>query len=229
MKTTKWTALTAVLAASAGLALATGGTALAVPAARTPPQASGQAAARPPIPPPWTISPGGAFSGTLATSWVLADTSSGASITCTTSSLSGTLLSGTVSGPVVGSIGSVSLGGCTALGITFTVTAVPGNLPWTLSALTLTGTAPGVMQGRLTGVALTLSAPGCSAVVNGTSATAMNGKVPVSYTNNTSKLQLHPVGNLHVYSVTGCFGLISTGDAATITAKYAFTPLQTIN
>src|ERR1700690_3787820 len=182
MKTTKLSALIAALAASAGLALATAGTALAVPAARTLPPASARSAVRPPIPPPWTISPGGAFSGALVGSWVLADTSSGASVTCTASSLSGNLLSGTVPGPVVGSVGPpVSLGGCTGQGLAFTVTAVPGNFPWTLRALTLTGPAPGVMHGTLTRIALTLSGPGCSAVVNGTSATALNGRAPVSY------------------------------------------------
>ena len=35
-------------------------------------------------------------------------------------------------------------------------------------------------------------------------------------------------GNLHVYNVSGCLGVIANGDAGTITGTYAVSPAQTI-
>ena len=83
------------------------------------------------------------------------------------------------------------------------------HFPWHLNAKTFSG---GVTHGTITGIHATLSGPSCSAVVDGTSATANNGMVNATYTNSTGKLATTGTGNLHVYNVSGCAGLINTGD-----------------
>jgi hypothetical protein len=74
-----------------------------------------------------------------------------------------------------------------------------------------------------------LSFPGCTAVIDGTSGTASDGSVRVSYNNSTGVLQTRTAGgNLHFYNVRGCAGLVVTGDSATISATSTVSPKQTI-
>jgi hypothetical protein len=55
------------------------------------------------------------------------------------------------------------------------------------------------------------------------------GTVKVTYTNSTGKLTtLTSGGNLHVFNVKGCAGLINSGDATTFSGSYAVSPKQTI-
>ena len=62
----------------------------------------------------------------------------------------------------------------------------------------------------------------------GTTATT-KGKVKVTYTNSTGKLKVLPTGgNLHVCNVSGCAGLINSGDATQFSGTYTVTPKQTI-
>ena len=110
------------------------------------------------------------------------------------------------------------------LGLTFTVT--PGHLPWKLNAVSFSS---GVTHGTITGIHATLKGSGCSAVVDGTGASKNNGKVAVTYTNSTHKLKvLTTGGNLHIYKVSGCLGLINSGDPSTFSAAYTITPGQTV-
>jgi hypothetical protein len=51
---------------------------------------------------------------------------------------------------------------------------------------------------------------GCSATVDGTGASANNGTVTAKYSNGTGKLSTSGVGNLHIYNVHGCAGLVNT-------------------
>ena len=55
------------------------------------------------------------------------------------------------------------------------------------------------------------------------------GKVKVTYKNSTGKLSvLAAGGNLHVWDVSGCAGLINTGDATQFVGTYTVTPKQKI-
>ena len=98
--------------------------------------------------------------------------------------------------------------------------------PWHLNAVSFSS---GVTTGTITHIHATLTGPGCSATVDGTSATANNGMVKAKYSNGTGKLTtLTSGGNLHVYNVSGCAGLINSGDATTFSGSYAISPKQTI-
>ena len=99
------------------------------------------------------------------------------------------------------------------------------HFPWHLNAKTFSG---GVTTGSITGIHATLSGPSCSAVVDGTSATANNGMVTAKYSNSTGKLTTTGAGNLHVYNVSGCAGLINSGDGSSFNGSYAISPKQTI-
>jgi hypothetical protein len=175
----------------------------------------------------WTVKPGGAITATAGKT-TLKDTTTSQTLSCTSSKSTASLKSGSgLSGTGIGSIKTLSFSGCTGpAGLTFTVTS--GHLPWHLNALSYNATA-GVTTGTITGIHATLSGPSCSAVVDGTGATANNGKVKVTYTNGTGVLKvLASGGNLHIYNVSGCFGLINSGDASTFTGSYAVSPKQKI-
>jgi hypothetical protein len=130
-----------------------------------------------------------------------------------------------LSGTSIASITSISFSNCTGpLGLTFTVKA--GHLPWHLNAVSYSN---GVTHGTITGIHATLTGPSCSAKVDGTSGTANNGKVSATYTNSTGVLKILTTGgNLHIYSVSGCAGLIHSGDASTFSGSYTVSPKQKI-
>jgi hypothetical protein len=172
----------------------------------------------------FTISPGGAITAKAGTT-TLKDTNTGSVLTCASSSSSGTLKKGSgVAGSNLGSITKLSFSNCTGpLGLTFTVKTT--HFPWHLNAVSFSS---GVTTGTITGIHATLSGPGCSAVVDGTGASANNGKVTAKYSNSTGKLSTTGAGNLHVYNVSGCAGLINTGDTTSFVGSYTVSPKQTI-
>jgi len=176
----------------------------------------------------WSVSPGGSITGAAGTT-TLKDTTTGNTLSCTSSSTTATLKSGHgLAGASIGSVTGISFTGCTGpLGLTFTVT--PGHLPWHLNAVSYNATSHKT-TGTITGIHATLSGPSCSAVVDGaTSGTANNGKVKVTYTNSTHKLQvLTTGGTLHIWNVSGCAGLIGSGDGSTFSGTYTISPAQTI-
>lgn len=173
----------------------------------------------------WTVSPGGSITATGGKT-TLKDTGTGTTLNCTSSSGKGSVKSGSgLSGTGIGSITSLTFSSCTGpLGLTFTVTS--SAFPWSLNA---TSFSSGVTSGTISGVHAKLSGPSCSATVDGTSATADNGTVDVTYTNSTGVLKvLTTGGNLHIYGVSGCAGLIKSGDASTFSGSYTVSPKQTI-
>jgi len=174
----------------------------------------------------WTVKPGGAITA-KAGKTTLTDKSTGSQLSCTSSSGAGTVKKGSgLSGTGIGSITALSFTSCTGpLGLTFTVKTT--HFPWHLNAKTFNSTT-GVTSGTITGIHASLTGPGCSAVVDGTGATANNGSVNATYTNGTGKLATTGVGNLHVYNVSGCAGLINSGDAASFKGSYTVSPKQTI-
>lgn len=174
----------------------------------------------------FSISPGGAITAKAGTT-KLHDVNTNQNLQCTSSSSSGTLKKGHgISGANLGSITKLTFSNCTGpLNLTFTVTN--SGFPWTLHGTAFNSTS-GVTTGNITGIKSKLTGTGCSATVGGTTAGSA-GKVKVTYTNSTHKLKvLASGGNLHVFNVNGCAGLINNGDATQFTGTYTVSPAQTI-
>lgn len=179
----------------------------------------------------WTVKPGGAFTG-AATTLTMKDTTANQTVSCTSAGLSGTLkkgsgLSGTGLGMITSFIGAKEM--CTGpAGIAFTMSGV-SSVKWPLNAVSY-NTTSGVTSGMITHIHFTASGGGCSVTVDGTGATADNGKVKITYTNSTAKLHLvKATGNLHLYKVTsGCGHIVSTGDVISLSGTYAVSPVQKI-
>jgi hypothetical protein len=174
----------------------------------------------------FSITPGGNISA-AAGKTTLKDVNTGSVLTCATSKSTGTLKSGHgISGANIGTIKTLTFNNCTGpLSLTFTVTN--SGFPWTLHGTAFNATT-GVTTGNITGIKSHLSGPSCSADVAGATATTP-GKVKVTYTNSTHKLKvLATGGTLHVFNVSGCAGLINSGDATQFSGTYTVTPAQTI-
>jgi hypothetical protein len=174
----------------------------------------------------FTISPGGAITG-KAGKTTLTDTTTHSVLTCTSSTSTGTLKKGSgISGSNLGSITKQTFSNCTGpLSLTFTV--ANKHFPWTLSG-TSYNAGTGTTTGFINGIESTLSGPSCTASVAGTSATTP-GKVKVTYSNSTGQLKvLAAGGTLHVWNVSGCAGLINSGDATQFVGTFAVTPKQKI-
>lgn len=178
----------------------------------------------------WSVSPGGSFTAKHSGKITLADTKTGKSIICTSSTAAGAFKSGHgLSGTGIGSIHALSLTNCTdAKGRVFTVKA--SAFPWSLSAEKYNpAITAGLTTGTASGIHVAFSAAGCSGILDGTSATAHNGEVVIHFHNSLSKLKFEAHGgNLHAYRVTGCSGLFKTGDTMTVDNAYLVAPVQTI-
>jgi hypothetical protein len=171
------------------------------------------------------VSPGGKITATAGKT-TLKDTKTGTTLSCKSSKASGTLKKGSgLAGAGIGSITALSFTTCTGpLGLTFTVKSA--NFPWKLNAVSKGG---GVTHGNISGIHATLSGPSCKATVDGTGSTKHNGKVNVTYTNSTGILKvLTSGGNLHIYNVSGCAGLIHSGNTSTFSGSYKVSPKQKI-
>jgi hypothetical protein len=172
----------------------------------------------------WSVSPGGAIKGAAGTT-TLTDTTSGLAISCKTSTLTGTLKKGTgLKGASLGTITNVSFNNCSVDGITLSISS--GAVKWPLNAVSYKSPTT---SGTITKIHVSISSSECSAVIDGTSGSADNGMVKVTYSNTTHKLSILPTGgNLHVWDVSGCLGAVSDGDSGTIKNAAAITPVQTI-
>ena len=174
----------------------------------------------------WTVTPGGPFTGHAGTT-KLKDTANGNSLNCTGSVLSGRFKQG--SGLNGTGIGSVTSGGKFAnclgpfpLGYTITLR----GLPWHVS---VTADRGGVIRGTISHIEITASLPSCHFTIDGTGAGAFDGIVLFAYSDSVHTLKLLPAGtDLHYYKVSGCAGLVKTGDAAAYLASYLLSPGQTI-
>jgi hypothetical protein len=172
---------------------------------------------------PWTVTPGGGFAGSAVTTTVLKDIATNTTISCTSSVLKGSLVSGNVgTGTHLGKVLAASFQTCTVGTATYTVT--PSNTPWWLNAVSY---ASPVTTGNITGIRLALAHATCSAVVEGTTAT--NGTVHIKYSNSSHDLKVLSAGNLRLSGVSvGCGTLFGNGDTVHYTATYAITGSQTI-
>jgi hypothetical protein len=174
----------------------------------------------------WTVQPGGGIKAAAGSLRLTDTTSSGVSDTCTSATMSGTLKAGSgLPGSGIGSISKAAYRGCGLLG---SRDLAPRGLPWHLNLLSYDA-ATGVSRGTVSHLKIAFSIIGCSAVVNGTSGSAPDGVVAVTYANQTGtlKILLHG-GTLHWYHVRGCAGLVHNGDTATLSATFAVSPQQDI-
>jgi hypothetical protein len=177
----------------------------------------------------WTVRPGGAITATAGKT-TLTDTKTGNAVLCESSRMSGTLKSG--EGLPGAGIGAITAAAFRCSGPIGSATLSPGGLPWHLNLSSFSrGTR--TSRGTLSHVELDFSipevSPSCSAVVSGTSGTAADGVVTITYSDQGARLKVLPTdGDLHWYHVQHCLGLISNGDPAALSAVYAVSPAQTV-
>jgi hypothetical protein len=178
----------------------------------------------------WTVKPGGAYTSTSGTT-TLTDTVTGAVLTCTSSTAAGTLKSGSGLTNPLGTVTSSTFKGCTGpAGLTFSVTtSASSTKPWKVNA---TSFSSGVTHGNISGIHAVLTGTNntCKATVDGTGASAFNGKVAITHSNSAAtKLKVTKGINLHTYNVSsGCLGAINSGDTVTYKATYTLNKAQTI-
>ncbi len=174
----------------------------------------------------WAIQPGGAITATSGKVNVK-DTTTDTVLTCHSATASGTLKSGSgLPGSHAGALSTVGFTTCGGPGGGPRVQAT--DLPWHLN-LSAYNAAKGVARGTVSHIQITLSVDGCTAVIDGTGATASDGKVTFRYADSTGRLTLLATGgNLHYYKVSGCLGLINSGDPVTLSATFTVTPKQAI-
>jgi hypothetical protein len=175
----------------------------------------------------WTVRPGGSISLRSRT-LVLTDTKTHSNIVCASSRFSGVLKSGSgLSGTGIGSITAGSFTTCNnALGPTFTLTMT--DLPWQVN-FTAYNATKGIATGSFRHIQIRVAGPSCAAVIDGSSSTASDGIVKITYTNSTAALKpLATGGNLHFHNVSGCFGLFINGNPVTLSATFTVSPKQTI-
>jgi hypothetical protein len=172
----------------------------------------------------WTVKPGGATTGKAGTTTVT-DVTANQSVTCTSSSTKGSFKTGKgLPGAGVGTVTSLTLSGCSVLGMSISVT-LTGTMP--VNALSYNATKKTVAM-SISKIHGSLSASGCSATIDGTAAAAHNGTVKGTYMDVGGKLKvLTTGGNLHLYNVN-CFGVINSGDSVNFTTTYTMTPKQVI-
>lgn len=172
----------------------------------------------------WTVTPGGSTTGAAGTTTVT-DTTSGLTVTCTSAATTGSFKSGSgLSGTGIGTITSLSFNNCTVDGITLSLSSGPVTYAVNAASFSL-----GVMHGTISKIHFAISSSACSAIIDGTGATAHNGKVKIKYTNSTGVMKVLTKGStLHVYKVNGCLGAISNGDAGNISGAFKLTPKQKI-
>jgi hypothetical protein len=184
--------------------------------------------------PTWTVKPGGKGTAVAVGKVVLEDTKTKTTLVCSptkktpASSAKITTKKGThLSGKAIASITAITFANCTGPeGLSFTVKS--SHLPWALNAVSF-NKKTGTTTGTITGIHSSLSGLGCSAVVDGTGAGKNNGMVKVTYVNKTHRLTVLPTGgDLHIYDVSGCLGLINNGDLSSFTSVNAVSPAQTI-
>jgi hypothetical protein len=171
------------------------------------------------VPATWTVTPGGAFTGTASTT-VLKIQESGVQLTCRSAGARGTAKSGSgLSNPLATlPAGGVTFNTCSGpFGLTFTVTHVG---TWNLNGSTYSA---GVTTGTLTNINANINGPGCQASVTGT--------VAATYTNSTHVLAVVPNFTLLINFVSAsnnCLGLIVQGQHASFNGAFTINPAQTI-
>ena len=146
----------------------------------------------------WTVSPGGSFTAPLSSgaTFVIQDGVTGTTVTCVSTALAGTLTAGSGLSANLGGITSVSPGTCTGPGgSTYTVATNAGSAaPWFIGAVAYTASS-GITNGDLTtasssgtGLAITLTGPGCTVVLGGS--TTVHAYLIFDYQNGNGRLAI---------------------------------------
>jgi hypothetical protein len=203
--------------------LAAGALALAVGASTLPAAASAGASAA-----TWTVTPGGQYRAQVRNDnfWGILDVRTNQEIRCTVnaSAWSMRLLfkKGTGLSNPIGWVRSLSFPKPCFPGGMGPVTLSAAGTPWGINAFNY-DSAGQVTSGRLTHMHLALSGPHCSAVLDGSSATADDGTLPFAYNNelpNTLQTGNNFRGGLHAYQMTGCRQMLHSGDAVRLFFGY---------
>jgi hypothetical protein len=195
----------------------------------------------------WTVSPGGSFTGPLSSgaTFVIQDGVTGTTVTCVSSAIAGTFTAGSAPSGDLGTVTSVSPGTCTGPGgSTYTVATNASSAdPWVAGAVSYNA-SEGITSGDLTsssastGVAITLTGPGCTVVLGGT--TTVRAYLIFDYQNSngllaTPRSTYRPT--IRVLSSTCSSWLVTDGmrvyttpvfPPLPITGGFALNPLQTI-
>ncbi len=173
----------------------------------------------------WTVKPGGSFAAMSGTA-TFKDTATGSIFTCASLKVTGTLKSGSgLPGSGAGSISAAGFTNCTSpLNLRFSLKATA--LPWHVN---LAADNKGAVSGTISHIRIQATNPGCDFVLDGTAATARDGSLKFRYANSTGRLTvLRTGGNLNVYNVTGCAGLVNDGDPLALSATFTLSPKQAI-
>jgi len=195
----------------------------------------------------WTVSPGGSFTGPLSSgaTFVIQDGVTGTTVTCASSALAGTFTAGSAPSGALGTITPVAPGTCTGPGSSTCAVATNASSadPWVVGAAAYNAST-GITNGDLTsasngtGIAITLTGPGCTVVVGGT--TTVRGYLIFDYQNSngllaTPRSTYRPT--TRVLSSTCSSWLVGDGmrvyttpvyPPAPITGGFAVSPRQTI-
>ena len=182
----------------------------------------------------WTIRPGGAI-GAKSGTVTFQDTTTGTKFTCQSLTASATLKRGSgLPGSDAGPVSTISFNTCSSgfakarapqIDLIWNLQAT--HLPWHLNLLSYDR---GVVTGTISHMQIQVSTNSpCSAVIDGTSATAGDGRLKFSYTDSTGRLKILTAGgNLHFYNINDCIGLINNGNPATLSATITVSPKQLI-
>jgi hypothetical protein len=183
----------------------------------------------------WTVQPGGAFQATAGSAgFPIADPAS-PSILCASSTISGTLRSGSgLPGADAGSLSAVSFVDCSAGGTQLAMQAA--GLPWHVNLRHYRAEPFGRVGGTISRIRITESDNGCKFLIAGPSADRF-GREQFRYNDggpNSGRFGAgsgtigHP-DTLHFYDVSaGCHGLFHNGDAVAWKSSYAVSPQQAI-
>jgi hypothetical protein len=143
------------------------------------------------------------------------DTTSGFAMTCS-GSTAAMVPANTGTNPF-GHITSISFTGCT--GPAGAITLTPKELSWPVNASPAARTVGETSGGH--GVSVDVTTTGCSANVDGTGAHTGTGVVHFAFSHKSGALGVQlSGGNLHIYAVSGCGGVVSDGDTASLTVAY---------
>jgi hypothetical protein len=146
----------------------------------------------------WTVSPGGNWTGPLSggATFVIQDGVTGTTVTCVSSAITGSFTAGSGQSGLLGPITSVSPGTCTGPGgSAYTVaTNASSAAPWFVGAVAYNAST-GITNGDLTtasssgtGLAITLTGPGCTVVLGGT--TTLHAYLIFDYQNGNGRLAI---------------------------------------
>jgi hypothetical protein len=155
----------------------------------------------------FTITNGGTALSFKAGATTLKDIRSGDTLTCTSSSSTADIPSGSNNGSPLGTVTALSFSTCTGpFNLSFKVN--PTGLPYKLDATSSSG---GVTDGTMA-VTASLSGTLCTATVSGT--------VDGTYTNSTHTLAVSPDGSLLTVTSASCLGIVSKGDVVDFNGNY---------